>query len=89
MNLPKHIQEAATPITDAAIAVQEAAPAKYSLLAKDARNLERLTIWQQEVMSEIDEALSVVEGQYPVTAKRAKAQIAELQSYLKTLKGEK
>lgn len=54
-NFPKHIQEAATPLTDKLELEQEC---NFDVSWEDhARNLERLTIWQQEILDKAIKAL--------------------------------
>lgn len=106
MTLPKHIQEAATPLTDAKKYWCPQCGTKGSsgnerdidvVLADEFRNLERLTVWQQEVMEKQHKAIrSAMEelsafGPADEDTEYEDAVIAfnQLQSYLKTLKGEK
>lgn len=103
MTLPKHIQEAATPLTDAHSerwnefdASDEHCPRPEQDI-DFARNLERLTIWQQEVtekqhkaiQSAMDELSAFGPADEDTEYEDAVIAFNQLQTYLKTLKGEK
>lgn len=56
MNLPSHIANAPTPMTDAEwVFFSEKGHVNHDLIFRHARDLERIIIWQQDVMENMAE----------------------------------